>query len=300
MRGIVPAMILMEVEARSGRSISEMFDLIGGASTGAILAAGVCVKDDSGGPKYTPADILQVYEQQGPNIFTEDLFRSITRWFYGSKHSEAPLEKVLEYYFGCSQLQDTLTPLMIPAYNITSGEPVFFKSWVAKDRSLLLKDILRAATAAPTFFTPKRLKIAGKCGVWEDALLYDGALFANNLACCAHADALRMFPDDDIHVLSIGTGHHRVFSDDESPGILPFADTLVQMVYSASEDVVDYQMRKIMTDRYTRIQLTKASQAMFALDDASPRAIQGLKNDARLVIQQQSTSIDRFLALYHQ
>ena len=36
-RGIIPAMILAEIEDRTGGSIAEMFDLIAGTSTGGIL-----------------------------------------------------------------------------------------------------------------------------------------------------------------------------------------------------------------------------------------------------------------------
>lgn len=34
-RGIIPAMVLAEIESRTGRPIAELFDLIAGTSTGA-------------------------------------------------------------------------------------------------------------------------------------------------------------------------------------------------------------------------------------------------------------------------
>jgi patatin-like phospholipase/acyl hydrolase len=40
-RGIIPAMILAEIEDRTGKPIAEMFDLIAGTSTGGILALGL-------------------------------------------------------------------------------------------------------------------------------------------------------------------------------------------------------------------------------------------------------------------
>ena len=42
-RGIIPAMILAEIERRTGHRIAEMFDLIAGTSTGGILALGLTV-----------------------------------------------------------------------------------------------------------------------------------------------------------------------------------------------------------------------------------------------------------------
>ncbi len=40
-RGLIPALVLAEIERRTGRRIAEMFDLIAGTSTGGILACGL-------------------------------------------------------------------------------------------------------------------------------------------------------------------------------------------------------------------------------------------------------------------
>jgi patatin-like phospholipase/acyl hydrolase len=45
MRGIVTVRMLRELEARTGRSVYDMFDLIGGTSTGGILAVALGVKE---------------------------------------------------------------------------------------------------------------------------------------------------------------------------------------------------------------------------------------------------------------
>ncbi|HEY3086686.1 MAG TPA: patatin-like phospholipase family protein [Jatrophihabitantaceae bacterium] len=41
MRGIIPAMILAEIERRTKRPIAKLFDLITGTSTGGIIALGL-------------------------------------------------------------------------------------------------------------------------------------------------------------------------------------------------------------------------------------------------------------------
>ena len=53
-RGIIPAMILAEIERRTGRRIAEMFDLVAGTSTGGVLALGLTIPQDekSTRPKY--------------------------------------------------------------------------------------------------------------------------------------------------------------------------------------------------------------------------------------------------------
>ena len=43
--GIIPAMVLAELEERSGRRVPELFDLVAGTSTGGILALGLTCPD---------------------------------------------------------------------------------------------------------------------------------------------------------------------------------------------------------------------------------------------------------------
>jgi len=40
-RGIIPALVLMEIEELTKKPIAKLFDLIAGASTGGILALGL-------------------------------------------------------------------------------------------------------------------------------------------------------------------------------------------------------------------------------------------------------------------
>ena len=40
-RGLIPALVLAEIEQRTGRPISSLFDLVAGTSTGAIIACGL-------------------------------------------------------------------------------------------------------------------------------------------------------------------------------------------------------------------------------------------------------------------
>ena len=48
-RGIIPAMVLADIERRTGRRIAELFDLIAGTSTGGVLALGLSVPEERDG-----------------------------------------------------------------------------------------------------------------------------------------------------------------------------------------------------------------------------------------------------------
>src|SRR5690242_11078260 len=68
-RGIIPARILEEIEKRTNKPISELFDLIVGNSTGGLIALGLTTPDDENKPKYTAKNILDFYIKNSKNIF---------------------------------------------------------------------------------------------------------------------------------------------------------------------------------------------------------------------------------------
>src|SRR5438105_8053097 len=68
-RGIVPAIVLASIEERTGKPIAQLFDLIAGTSTGAILALGLTKADESGQPEFSAQHLCEVYEREIPNIF---------------------------------------------------------------------------------------------------------------------------------------------------------------------------------------------------------------------------------------
>ena len=68
-RGIIPALMLGEIERRTNKPIAELFDLIAGTSTGGILALGLTVPGPDGKPKYCADELVQLYKEEGPRIF---------------------------------------------------------------------------------------------------------------------------------------------------------------------------------------------------------------------------------------
>ena len=52
-RGLLPVMVLAELERRTDKPIADMFDFIAGTSTGALLALGLTVPDEAGRPRYS-------------------------------------------------------------------------------------------------------------------------------------------------------------------------------------------------------------------------------------------------------
>jgi patatin-like phospholipase/acyl hydrolase len=76
-RGIIPALVLDEIENRTGRPIAELFDLVAGTSTGGILALGLTIPKAARAQLYTARTLAEMYEREGARIFSRPLLRGV-------------------------------------------------------------------------------------------------------------------------------------------------------------------------------------------------------------------------------
>jgi len=72
-RGLIPALILVEFEKRTGKPISELFDLVAGTSTGGIIAAGLNIPDkETRKAAYSAKDFVKLFKNRGQMIFLQE------------------------------------------------------------------------------------------------------------------------------------------------------------------------------------------------------------------------------------
>lgn len=205
-RGIYPAHILRCIEERLRVNLFETFDMIAGTSTGSIIAAGVA----TGVPA---ADIVAMYNDHGAEIFQKknsfwpgQKLKSMCQPMFESIYDAQCLNDVLVDIFQDKRLGEIKKPLLLPSTDIGNGCVHVLKSGYSKDftrdNRVLVKDAVLASCSAPTFFDPHKV---------EQYLLADGGLWANNPALAAMIDAQKRLKvdQDDIQILSIGTGHSK-------------------------------------------------------------------------------------------
>ncbi len=151
-----------------------------------------------------------------------------------------------------------------------------------------MKDALRATTAAPTYFAPKYLEVKQ-----EKRVLVDGGVFANNPAACAYANSKKLFPNEEIVLVSIGTGRLSNRIKYRKLGKIAWIKPLLNVMFASSLDVVNYQLGNVMDDRYIRIQsqLTIASAEM---DNITLKNIKCLQQEANAMIEGNQKVIDKF------
>lgn len=306
-RGVIPAMFMMEIEKRTGRRIADLFDLIAGTSTGGILALGLTVPGEDGKPRYTARDGLSLYEQEGPVIFKQTVWQTISSLanLIDEKYLSAPVEGVLDRYFGDARLRDALTDLLITAYDIERRIPWFFRSKRAislPEYDFPMKFVARATSAAPTYFETARINTEEGTNYYP---LIDGGVFANNPSMCAYVDALRHYAGyDEVLLLSLGTGQYtrRIpYERAKDWGLVEWVRPVIDILMHGVNETVDYQMQSLLpitpdgVQRYYRMQIVLDPQNE-KMDDVSPGNMRALRLMAEEFIRKNEFTFDRLCA----
>jgi uncharacterized protein len=250
-RGVIALGFLERLEAllsaQKGAAVRlcEHFDLIGGTSTGAIIATALALG-------YSAKDIRGFYLRMAPRIFRKPLFR-FPGW--QAKFDAGALRHEILSVVGSRTLDspDLRTGLGVMLKRIDAGGCWIItnnprsKYWeTPADRSFIgnrhysLANIVRASTAAPHYFDPQEIAIVeGE----PPALFVDGGLTPHNDPSLALFLAA-VLPNyglawrtgaENLTIVSIGTGGYRVRTTREALGRLgsvgvAFA-SLVQQIY---------------------------------------------------------------------
>ena len=199
--------------------LCDYFDLIGGTSTGAIIAALLAIGK-------TVDEVTRFYMDIGGKIFGEkrNWWNPIEtmKWLKANYNYKA-MEDGLRFVFGDLTLggEEIKTGLCIvakradtnsiwPLINHPKGK--FFDSELGKNKDIPLWQAVRASTAAPTYFAPQMIEVMKD----QKAAFIDGGLsMANNPSLTLLMIAtLKGFPfhwkmsEDDLLLVSVGTGYN--------------------------------------------------------------------------------------------
>ncbi len=300
-RGIIPALILKDIESRlkPGKHLTDCFDIMAGTSTGGIIALLLNTPDTHGKPKYNASNIIELYQKLGNEVFQTSFWHKIktgTGW-WGAKYSTDNLDKLLVDYFHEAELKSTITNVIVPAYEIEQDITFFFKSSRAKNepsRNYFLKDLARATSAAPSYFNPAQIKNIPQN---EDHVFVDGGISTNNPTLAASVYAVELYGRNcHFSVVSLGTGtnygaKNKLIAREqvEDSGLLGWANKIIPIMMYAVNAVTDYEMRYVLnynnshTD-YFRLQPI-IEEKYAELDKVTPENIQALKKYAQQLIK---------------
>ncbi|MFZ0493278.1 MAG: patatin-like phospholipase family protein [Acidimicrobiia bacterium] len=300
-RGIIPARVLAELESIARRPVCELFDVIVGTSIGGIAAMGLALPREGGMPD-TAAQIGEFYVEHGPLIFPktalsfprtrEDLKELIARVgtqaaMFGSnpdagnaRYSPAPLERALGKQFGDARMSDAMIPIIVIAYDVTTGRPALFRS---RTGAHLMRDVARATSAAPTVFPPMRLTVADG----SEHIYIDGGVFANNPSMVGYTEAMELagwkgLRIKSLRLVSIGTGVGKpagvTYEQFTGQSWVHLAEDMFQAGNRGRSALDDALLRNLLGGRYHRFDPILPTD--IALDDASSDVMVALRRIA--------------------
>lgn len=257
-RGIFTLQVLARIEAllreeqhRPDLVLADVFDLIAGTSTGAIIAAFLSL----GKPV---ADIEKLYVDFGPMMFRREPWYNQWKFKY---RAEAVAGFFREHFsegdargtpalMGSSRLR---TLLLIIMRNATTGSPWPVSNNPAShynDRSredcnldVPLWKLLRASTAAPTFFAPERIDYGTRRFLFVDGGVtpYNNpSLIAVLMATLPQYRIGWPVGREALHVVSVGTGYEHVHLPDKVAEKITLIDQL-KFVMPAVLDAVSVE-----------------------------------------------------------
>uniref|UniRef100_A0A914KIP2 PNPLA domain-containing protein n=1 Tax=Meloidogyne incognita TaxID=6306 RepID=A0A914KIP2_MELIC len=291
-RGVMALECLNAIEARmGGKKMHELFDLIVGVSTGAVIATLI------GAKKMSIAEALQTYSEVSKKLFNYGIFGRISH----TKKNSQLFEQILKEEIGSDfSLLDSFNgpklaiiscvvnnkPLMPFLFRNYEHPPTHSSHYRGSTKYKFWEAIL-ASSAAPTYFK----------GVILDNLVHqDGGVLMNNPTAIALHEARQLWPRNHLQcIISVGNG--RVMSKvDPEPEPYSWTSSVDAIIDSATEtETTHYCISDLLpTNIYFR--LNPYTSQVYPLDTNKPDLIEKMRRDAKLYIRRNREKIDAAVA----
>ncbi|KAG5535682.1 hypothetical protein RHGRI_023446 [Rhododendron griersonianum] len=319
-RGIIPGTLLGFLESKlqeldgANVRLADYFDVIAGTSTGGLVTAMLTAPNKDNRPMYAAKDINNFYLENCPKIFPQSsrnnfitkvtsLFGAVTGPEYDGKYLRSLTRELL----GNITINQTLTDVIIPTFDIKRLQPVIFSTDDGKEnvsKNALLSDICLGTSAAPTFLPAHYFETKDGNGKTRSFDLIDGGVAANNPTLMAITYIskeilkgkfkfvdMKPMEGSRMLVLSLGTGAPKLeekYSAAEASkwGLLSWvydngATPMVDIYGDASSDMVDIHVSTLFQSlhcekNYLRIQDDTLAGDASSVDIATTENMQKL------------------------
>jgi len=314
-RGIIPLKVLKYIEKRTNKPIHQLFNVIGGTSTGGIIALGLNASNRDDGKVYTVEQLMKFYTEDANQLFRYR-WESFGGWL-SSSYQARSIEEYLQAKFGNTTLLTELPTtadclVIVYSYDLAHNESVEFSN---RDPIVgrMVWQAARATSAAPTFFPAFNFD-------QEKRVLIDGGVFINNPALNLLLEARRERPDinqQDQLLVSIGTGdfnpekNHLRWSDK-----LGWAGSIFGITSTATSSEADGQLHELLNysdprvlrdeqeqqecdkTRYYRIQ--KQFKKDVPMDGISKKQIEHLEHLGDQLVEEKKEELDELCTILSQ
>ncbi|XP_027364069.1 patatin-like protein 6 [Abrus precatorius] len=330
MRGILAGKALAYLETalkkKSGdqnATIADYFDVAAGAGVGGIFSAMLFATKDQSRPIFAADDTWRLLAEQGKKFYLsgsgagDSGGRGFLRRFFGGGgsgsvvSSTTGLEKTVKEAFTTANgrnltLKDTLKPVLIPCYDLSSTAPFLFSRADALETDSFdfrLWEVCRATSAEPGLFEPVQMRsVDGQ----TRCVAVDGGLAMSNPTGAAITHVLhnkQEFPFvrgvEDLLVLSLGTGQLLEASYDfdhvKRWKAKDWARPMARISGDGSADLVDQAVAMAFghcrSTNYVRIQANGSSMGRCGPNvdtDSSPNNVKMLIGIAEEMLKQEN------------
>jgi hypothetical protein len=262
-RGVVALEVLARIEQvlreETGEPelvLGDWFDYVGGTSTGAIIAGGVALGLPVG-------RIQQLYRDNMRAIFDRAGLLGLVR----ARYDETGIETVLRREFGEDRTlgsADLRCLLLLGLRNSSTGSPwpvssnpaARYNQGPASNLQIPLWQLVRASSAAPTFFVPEEVEVGGQTFVFSDGAVTTLNNPALQLFLMATLPAYHLgWPTgrDELLLVSVGTGTTERAQPDlraEDLNLLDYATSVPEALIHSAAVQNDYLCRVLGECRY--------------------------------------------------
>ena len=190
-RTIASIIFLQKLEANLQIPLSEKFDFFIGTSAGAISSLGLSIN------KMSASDLMNIWSKENlvKTMTNSSWETSLGIMQINPKYTNEGKREVLKKFFLDKKLGDAHKPVAVTSYDIEKRLPVLLTSYGDPDVSVV--DSGDATSAAPVYYPTAQV---------GDRFLIDGGIVANHPVLHGYVEAKKLYPENDLVVLSVGTG----------------------------------------------------------------------------------------------
>jgi hypothetical protein len=273
-RGIIPLACLARLEAIEGKPCREIFDMVVGTSTGAVIAAGIALGLD--------ADrLLELYRELARQAFQKLPWWKILLNRGNHRYGNEFIAHTLDSIGADVALNSLPIDILITGKSTETSRTDFFVRDNPTNGSLWgtmrLRDAALASIAVPTYFPAHGAVVKGEANTWVDG----GVGVAGNPCYHAAVEAMHysagLYPPGETRLLSFGTGRapHRINAP--RADILDWARWVLAELLEDAADWQTYVTRREYGENgkidFRRYQLDLTPDVMHELGVAIPPGV---------------------------
>lgn len=258
------ARFLTRLEAELPQPLHSTFDLVVGLSSGAMLACAVAVMRlpaREGGALVSGERLREIYDRtawERPG----DLIQRTPR--YDGKNKR----RALRQFFDDSYLSDASNQVVLVTYDVEARRALLLSN--SGSKRIRAADAADAASALPLYFPTVRVKSR-----W----LIDASPIIGSATMSAYAEARSRWPDDEIKLLSVGSGiTNRAIPGKQSRsfGVLGWIDHDL-LAITMDTGLVERQARQILGNNHLRVD-SELHDVKDEIDDTTRQNLEALTN----------------------